>query len=113
MLDDLALFAASNLVHEFSVVSFQFQANAAAFRTKVRVILTNGWLLDCWERLEPEIRRYSYHVLDGDRLIVRWDNAPHHSHLENFPYHQHIGGTILTSEEMDVAKVLSQLEGIM
>ena len=79
----------------------------------IRVELRNGWLMDCWERISPESRRYSYHVFQAGQLIVRWDNAAHHAHLENFPHHQHVGNTIVSSEEMDVASVLAQLESMI
>ena len=79
----------------------------------IRVELRNGWLMDCWERISPESRRYSYHVFQAGHVIVRWDNAAHHAHLENFPNHQHVGNTIVSSEEMNVASVLAQLESMI
>ncbi|MBI4639878.1 MAG: hypothetical protein HY731_04245 [Candidatus Tectomicrobia bacterium] len=36
--------------------------------------------------------RYSYYWLDAENKVkVGWDNAPHHTQLENFPHHKHIG----------------------
>jgi hypothetical protein len=26
-----------------------------------------------------------------DELKIGWDNAPQHTHLENFPHHKHVG----------------------
>jgi hypothetical protein len=26
-----------------------------------------------------------------NELKIGWDNAPHHTHLQNFPHHKHIG----------------------
>ena len=106
------------LIRQYAIVSSIVSQTAIPGRSggitlSVRVELSNGWLLDCWERISPESRRYSYHVFQGGRAIVRWDNAPHHSHLENFPHHRHLERTIVSSEEMTVAAVLAQLEGMM
>ena len=36
------------------------------------------------------LKDYSIHWQRADgSLIQRWDNAPHHPELENFPYHTH------------------------
>jgi hypothetical protein len=36
--------------------------------------------------------RYSYYWLTSvNALKIGWDNAPHHTHLESFPHHKHIG----------------------
>ena len=39
-----------------------------------------------------DLKRYSYYWLNpANELKVGWDNAPHHTQLENFPHHKHIG----------------------
>lgn len=40
---------------------------------------------------EKTLLRYSYYwlTLEG-KLKVGWDNAPHHTHLENFSHHKHV-----------------------
>jgi hypothetical protein len=38
------------------------------------------------------LKRYSYYWLtSANELRIGWDNAPHHTHLENFPHHKHVG----------------------
>jgi hypothetical protein len=38
------------------------------------------------------LKRYSYYWLTpANELRVGWDNAPHHTHLEGFPHHKHMG----------------------
>lgn len=103
------------LIRQYPIVSNIVSQAIISRRTggitlSVRVELRNGWLMDCWERISSESRRYSYHVFYEDQPIIRWDNAAHHGHLGNFPHHQHIGRTIVSSEEMTVEKVLAQLE---
>lgn len=37
------------------------------------------------------LERYSYYWLTGDnQLVIGWDNAPHHTHLETYPHHKHV-----------------------
>lgn len=39
-------------------------------------------------------------------LIRRWDNAPHHRELPNFPHHLHDENDVLSSEDVNLADVL-------
>ncbi|MEA3407270.1 MAG: DUF6516 family protein [Chloroflexota bacterium] len=51
--------------------------------TNVRV--TEQWCGDT-------LKRYSYYWLSpSNELKIGWDNAPHHTQLESFPHHKHIG----------------------
>ena len=108
----VALIQSSDIVDDLVSASGR-EIGANGFTLKVRVRLENGWQLDCWEKTVPGSHRYSYHVFQAGQVIVRWDNAAHHAHLENFPNHQHVGNTIVSSEEMNVASVLAQLESMI
>jgi len=38
------------------------------------------------------LERYSYYWLTPtNELKVGWDNAPHHTRLETYPHHKHVG----------------------
>lgn len=38
------------------------------------------------------LERYSYYWLTpANELKVGWDNAPHHTRLETYPHHKHVG----------------------
>ena len=38
------------------------------------------------------LNRYSYYWLTAENeLKIGWDNAPHHTRLQNFPHHKGIG----------------------
>ena len=41
-------------------------------------------------------------------LDENWDNAPHHTHLENFPYHKHVSqhDNLLPSNETCLEEVM-------
>ncbi|MFQ5711375.1 MAG: DUF6516 family protein [Candidatus Geothermarchaeales archaeon] len=107
-LSDLEVLRKSKLVKR--VVSVDFDGVGETYVLKIRVELKNGWLMDEWEHSTPELRRYSFHVFLGRKMIARWDNAPHFRDIKTFPHHQHLGRQILESEEMKVEDVLSELK---
>ena len=38
------------------------------------------------------LERYSYYWLTStNKLKIGWDNAPHHTRLETYPHHKHVG----------------------
>jgi hypothetical protein len=61
------------------------------------------------ENLLNKSIKYSYHWQSTEsKLIVRWDNAPHHFSIATFPYHKHIGSeeNIQSSFEISLLEVL-------
>jgi len=101
----------SDLVKE--IVSIDFDAVGDSYRLKVRVRLRNNWVMDVWEHAAPGLRRYSYHVFYRNRMIVRWDNAPHFPSVKTFPHHRHMGRNIEESGEMTVDLVLEEIRMMM
>ena len=57
------------------------------------VYLNDGSNLRITEQWQgEELERYSYYWLTStNTLKIGWDNAPHHTRLENFPHHKHVG----------------------
>lgn len=40
----------------------------------------------------PVWTNYSFHLQNADgEIVIRYDNAPHHSELSTFPHHRHVG----------------------
>ena len=78
---------------------------------KLKVILTDGSTLRISEQhYRDTLEQYAYYWLDVDnRLLVGWDNAPHHSHLSSFPHHKHVGSqdNRQPSEETSPEEILS------
>ena len=60
---------------------------------KLKVTLTNGSTLRISEQYYRDtLEQYACYWLDADnRLLIGWDNAPHHYHLPGFPHHKHVG----------------------
>jgi hypothetical protein len=60
------------------------------------------------------ISKYSFHWQDvAGNLICRWDNAPHHPELDNFPYHAHTKYKVSASSEMNLRMILSEAKAVL
>jgi hypothetical protein len=60
------------------------------------------------------LKRYSYYWLDSaNELKVGWDNAPHHTQMESFPHHKHVGhrGNLQPSRETSLEEVMGVIQG--
>jgi hypothetical protein len=95
------------------IVQTQVDSTGHVYVLKARAELANGWILHYWEHGTGKVRRYSFQVLIGRRMVVRWDNAPHHREVESFPHHKHAGRTIEASKDMTVELVLAELKAMI
>lgn len=80
-----------------------------------RLIFYDGSFLEVEEVLCLSDRRidkvrYRYHYQKGDRLIFRYDNAPHHPELPTFPHHKHVGDRVEPCQEPDLQDVLREID---
>jgi len=41
---------------------------------------------------------------------MRWDNAPHHSHISTYPHHKHTPDGIFESTELSLEDVLASIK---
>lgn len=56
--------------------------------------------------------KYRYHYMDKEQaLIFRYDNAPHHRHLNTFPHHVHLPHKVEACNEPTLFDVLMQIVG--
>ncbi|MGR3318484.1 MAG: toxin-antitoxin system TumE family protein [Candidatus Anammoxibacter sp.] len=54
---------------------------------------------------------YSYHWQEPNKkLLIRWDNSPHHKHIETFPHHIHYGNNVLPSYQISFEEILKVIE---
>lgn len=79
---------------------------------KANATLTDGSILFVNEAVGENWREYSYHWQKDGKMIRRWDNAPHHKDLVNFPHHEHNGKDILSGEDVNLSDVLNFIEDI-
>ena len=106
----LALLSASPFVHE-PVVNVDDRDEVWFIRADVHFI--DNSLLHFRELFvkqeKPFKKAYTYHYQREDETIVfRYDNAPHHVHLETFPHHKHEGTKILPATEPVFIQVLNE-----
>ena len=62
---------------------------------------------------EIETTTYSFHWQDRrDRLIKRWDNAPHFPDLKSFPHHAHIGknNTVVPGRPINALEMIAGVD---
>ena len=61
------------------------------------------------------LERYSYYWLDkNNKLIIGWDNAPHHTKLDTYPNHKHVGkqNNLQIPQETSLVDVMEVIFGI-
>ncbi|MBN2892478.1 MAG: hypothetical protein JXL97_11470 [Bacteroidales bacterium] len=70
-------------------------------KIRIRAELINSDLIElfeysCAENNEIIVQKYHFHWQNtNNELIKRWDNAPHHKELENFPHHIHLRDKVI------------------
>jgi hypothetical protein len=57
----------------------------------------------------PVKEKYRYQYLKARRTIFRYDNAPHHRGLPNFPHHKHVGRKVVGATEATLGQVLKEI----
>jgi hypothetical protein len=86
---------------------------------RVRAELTNHDFLELAEYFAihndaVQVKRYRYQWMDSTQQVLRkrWDNAPHHSELPNFPYHLHDGdeANVVPSAAIQIVEIIAHLE---
>ena len=61
------------------------------------------------------LERYSYYWLDkNNKLIIGWDNALHHTKLDTYPNHKHVGkqNNLQIPQETSLVDVMEVIFGI-
>ena len=85
----LVLLETSVLINNYEITDFK--QGPDFYYIKAKVILTDGSELFIREFISSTRHIYSFHWQDSQgKLIIRWDNAPHHKHIKTFPHHKHI-----------------------
>lgn len=108
------------LIDSFSTIIDRYvvvkdQENPKITELKIRIVFTDQSILEYSEVnvIQNQKRKYSFQWMKADfQLLVRWDNASHHTHISTHPHHKHIQDekNILESDEMTLEKVLKEIE---
>lgn len=60
------------------------------------------------------ITDYRYHYMNADdRMIFRYDNAPHHREIDNFPHHKHLPRGLEHAVMPTVKDILEEIDSII
>jgi uncharacterized protein DUF6516 len=65
------------------------------------------------ERRRPVKRLYRYQYVSAGEAVFRYDNAPHHPNLVNFPHHKHVGREKLPATEPTLSQVLDEVAALL
>ena len=115
--DELKLYLVINpIVESVEVISEEIGGKEGYLRVIIR--LPDDSVIHCFEYVLFDeligISKYSFHWQDvAGNLICRWDNAPHHPELDNFPYHVHTKDKVSASSEMNLRTILSEAKAVL
>ena len=77
------------------------------------IVFENGYRLDFIEVKDIEVTgraKYRYQCMDEHQaLVFRYDNAPHHKHLQTFPHHKHTLSGVQDSSEPTLYDTLLEI----
>ena len=115
--DELKLYLVINpIVRSVDIISEEIGGKEGYLR--VIIGLPDDSVIHCFEYVLFDesigISKYSFHWQDvAGNLICRWDNAPHHPELDNFPYHVHTKDKVSASSEMNLRTILSEAKAVL
>lgn len=85
---------------------------------RIRLRFSKGCLLELNEAVIVDANNlvsldYRYHCQDAqNRLLFRYDNAPHFPDLASFPHHKHLPDATVSSEKPTIFQVLKESEAL-
>lgn len=115
--DELKLYLVINpIVKSVEIISEEIGGKEGYLR--VIIGLPDDSVIHCFEYVLFDesigISKYSFHWQDvAGNLICRWDNAPHHPELDNFPYHVHTKDKVSASSEMNIRTILREAKAVL
>jgi len=110
MLRELELLEKSSAVKSYEIIDYK--EGDSFYFLKIRAELMDGSVLYIREFISEEEYNYSFQWQKDRKLIVRWDNAPHHKDVETFPHHKHVGSkdNVQPSKEISLEDILRAIE---
>lgn len=99
----------NKIVKNYDVIDYRRWDNGQYLNLRIEFI--DRSILVLKEYQEKQLRNYSYHWQDeNNRLIIRWDNAPHYPNHLSFPHHKHYPDRLAESREISFNEVLHLIE---
>jgi hypothetical protein len=100
------------IVSRFNILSYTEWESGFYYKIEIEII--NKTLLFAKEYSDINERNYSFHWQEeSGKLIIRWDNAPHHKSLKRFPFHKHVAEKVEESNEMTLKEAIKYIENLI
>jgi len=111
--DILDALSSSDIVQKIDVIALVEEPGKQALRA--RAISDSGLILNVTEAFGKGFRSYSYHLQKNQKLVRRWDNAPHWPQMKTFPHHLHLTDEkdVRECPEVFIRDVLLEIESII
>jgi hypothetical protein len=111
--DILDALSSSDIVKEIIVIVLVEEPGNQALRAKAS--LKKGYVLYFAEAFGKDFRIYSYHAQKNEKMVRRWDNAPHWPDMKTFPHHIHLNNENEAHEcpEIFIKDVLDEMNTII
>ena len=95
-------------------VNTEYDEDADAGFIGGNITFKDGSIFHFKEVIFGNNRHYRFHYMDErNNLISRWDTAPHHKDLKNFPYHVHLPDAVTESKRVTFIDVLDKIENLV
>jgi len=96
-------------INSYDVIDYK--TFGLGFYIKIKVILKDKSELHIKEYFNINERNYSYHwQSEQGTTIIRGDNAPHHRNITTYPHHRRESNSVVASNEITIAEILSHIE---
>ena len=81
---------------------------------KGKIVFVNNYALDFRELVSEEHTDYRFHFMNGNnRLISRWDTAPHHKEITTFPFHLHTPEGVRECDKVNLIDVVDIVKALI
>lgn len=109
MYEIINLLEQSEIVSQVEILELVDEHSVQSIKIKAK--LTGETSLFIQETTSKKGNKYSYHwQTEDNKLLLRWDNAPHYKELETFPHHKHVGKKIEAVSRLSVEEVLKYIK---
>lgn len=106
----------SSIVNSYTLI--RREISLVDGKLRIKSLLDDNSLLELFlyfKEINKQIEqsKYSFHWQNAQgNLIRRWDNAPHHLHLENAPHHVHYANEMVQASHTipDIIFVIAYIE---
>ena len=63
--------------------------------------------------IRGSIVKYSYTLLYDEKVVLRYDNAPHHPHIKTFPHHKHENDEIKPLYNHSIESFIKEIKNLV